>query len=68
MCIEGPNEPAVMDAFLRPLVESLLRLAPQNPQQPPESTAAVSEQASTTPSPGQWHMTHGMWPPPIVLK
>lgn len=43
MCIEGPHEPAVMDAFLLPLVESLQRLAPPKPAASP-SPNATSQQ------------------------
>ena len=34
MCIEGPEEPSKMDAFLEPLYESLDQLGPPRQQQP----------------------------------
>jgi hypothetical protein len=60
MCIEGPNEPACMDAFLMPLIESLLRLAPpqprppaaaaqQQPNQPQPAASSTGSQAQSTP-------------------
>jgi hypothetical protein len=33
MCIEGPDEPSKMDAFLEPLYQSLERLGPPKQQQ-----------------------------------
>ena len=32
LCIEGPDEPAHMDAFLEPLASALQRLGPPGPE------------------------------------
>jgi hypothetical protein len=50
MIIEGPNEPSVMDAFLEPLVEDLVRLAPPKPA---DQQACGQPQAQATTSQGE---------------
>ncbi|KAF6257688.1 hypothetical protein COO60DRAFT_1701687 [Scenedesmus sp. NREL 46B-D3] len=57
LCIEGTTEPSVMDAFLAPLIKSLLRLAPAKPvdaqqqqEQQPAAAAPVQQQQQQQPA------------------